>query len=52
MQPIKHIVYCSQRKCPHTMCIRHNVNTPFNIEIKRTDFCPDKDWKCKGYKDV
>lgn len=24
------------------------MNTPFNVEIKRTDFKPDKDWKCKG----
>lgn len=44
----KNIVYCSQRKCPNTSCLRHNVNTPFNVEIKRTDFKPDKDWKCKG----
>ena len=52
MQPVKYIVYCSQRKCPHTMCIRHNANTPYNVMIKRKDFCPGKDWKCKGYLEV
>ena len=47
MQSIN-IVYCSQRKCIHTECLRHNMNTPFNVKIKRVDFKPDKDWKCKG----
>lgn len=48
MQPIKDIIYCSRQKCIHTNCIRHNTNTPFNVLIKRKDFCPDKDWNCKG----
>ena len=51
MQSVKKdIVYCSQRKCPNISCLRHNINTPFNVEIKRTDFKPepDKNWKCKG----
>lgn len=53
MQSInKNIVYCSQRKCPNISCLRHNINTPFNVEIKRTDFKPDKDWKCKGLLEV
>ena len=42
-----YFVYCSQRKCPHEECLRHNVNTPFNVLIHRKDFMPDKDWNCK-----
>ena len=30
-----------------TECLRHNVNTPWNILIYRKDFKPDKDWNCK-----
>ena len=40
-------VYCSQRKCIHTECLRHNINTPYNVLIHRKDFMPDKDWNCK-----
>ena len=40
-------VYCSQRKCKHLECLRHNVNTPWNVLIFRSDFKPDKDWNCK-----
>ena len=41
------IVYCGQRHCPHRACLRHNVNTPFNVVIRRRTFSPDKDWNCK-----
>ena len=40
-------VYCGLRKCIHTECRRHNVNTPFNVLILRKNFKPDKDWNCK-----
>ena len=42
-----HFVYCSQRKCIHTECLRHNVNTPWDVLIYRNNFNPDKDWNCK-----
>ena len=42
-----YFVYCSQRKCPHEECLRHNVNTPWDILIYRNNFNPDKDWNCK-----
>ena len=40
-------VYCGQRKCPHEECLRHNVNTPWDVLIYRNNFNPDKDWNCK-----
>ena len=40
-------IYCSQRHCPHRACLRHNINTPFNVIIYRRMFNPDKDWNCK-----
>lgn len=40
-------VYCGLRQCPHTYCLRHNINTPFNVVIHRRNFTPDKDWSCK-----
>lgn len=43
----KEFVYCGLRKCIHTECLRHNVNTPFNVLILRRNFNPDKDWNCK-----
>lgn len=43
----KEFVYCGLRKCPHTHCLRHNVNTPFGVIIRRRNFNPDKDWSCK-----
>lgn len=39
-------VYCGWRHCPNTHCLRHNVNTPFNVMILRRKFNPDKDWNC------
>ena len=41
-------IYCSQRNCIHTECLRHNVNTPWNVLIKRDKFQVDKDWNCKN----
>lgn len=41
-------VYCGVRNCPHYMCLRHNVNTPFNKLILREDFKPNKNWECKN----
>ncbi len=40
-------IYCSLRKCPHTECLRHNANTPWNVLILRRRYNPDKDWNCK-----
>ena len=42
-----YFVYCGQRKCPHEECLRHNVNTPWDVLIYRNNFNPDKDWNCK-----
>lgn len=41
------LIYCGRRKCPHYECARHNVNTPFDVVIRRRDFQPDKEWNCK-----
>lgn len=43
----KEFIYCGLRKCIHTGCLRHNVNTPFGVIISRRNFNPDKDWNCK-----
>ena len=43
----KEFIYCGLRKCIHTECLRHNVNTPFNVLILRRNFNPDKHWNCK-----
>lgn len=45
----KKFVYCDTRKCPHVECLRHHVNTPFNVKIWMDKFYPDKDWNCKYY---
>ena len=47
MKVSSEFVYCGLRKCPHTTCLRHNINTPWNKLIKRTNFNPDKEWNCK-----
>lgn len=47
-QDSKHqITYCANRKCPYTTCLRHNINTPFNVMIKRTNYELDKSGNCK-----
>ena len=43
----KGFIYCGLRKCIHTECHRHSVNTPFGVVLYRKDFNPDKDWNCK-----
>lgn len=40
-------IYCGCIKCPHTECLRHNINTPYDVLILRRNFSPDKDWNCK-----
>ena len=40
-------IYCHHLKCPHTECLRHNVNAPFNVILYFRKFNPDKDWNCK-----
>lgn len=40
-------IYCGWRNCIYTECLRHNVNTPFDVLIRRRKFNPDKDWNCK-----
>ena len=42
-----HFTYCGQRNCPHTECLRHNVNTPWNVMFYRVNFNPDENWNCK-----
>lgn len=43
----KNIVYCSNRKCPYTECLRHNTNTPWNVLIMRDNFQLNKNLECK-----
>lgn len=43
----KDFVYCGNRKCSHTECLRHNTNTPWNMLIKRENFQLDKNNNCK-----
>lgn len=40
-------VYCGNRKCPHVECLRHNLNTPWNVMIFRRNFEVNKEWECK-----
>ena len=40
-------VYCGLRKCPHTECLRHNTNTPFNVLINRKNVKQKKKKNCK-----
>ena len=42
-----HFTYCGQRNCPHTECLRHNVNTPWNVMFYRANFNHDENWNCK-----
>ena len=47
-QEIKDFIFCANRMCEHTECLRHNCNTPYNTIIHRSDkFKPDKDGNCK-----
>lgn len=43
----KEIIFCSIRKCPHTECLRHDLNAPWEVVFTRRKFNPDKNWKCK-----
>lgn len=43
----EHFTYCSTRECIHTECLRHNVNTPWNVLIYRKKYKLDKDGNCK-----
>ena len=40
-------VYCGIRKCPHTVCLRHNKNTPVGKIVVRKNFTPNAEWNCK-----
>lgn len=43
----EHFTYCGVRECIHTECLRHNINTPWDVLIYRKDYSPDKNWNCK-----
>lgn len=43
----ENFVYCDWRHCIHNDCLRHNVNTPWNVLIYMKKFKPDKNWNCK-----
>lgn len=45
----KEFVYCSLRHCPNIICLRHNINIPFDVLVKRDTFKPDKNWYCKDF---
>lgn len=40
-------IYCGNRNCPHIDCVRHNKNTPFNIQFLRENYDLDKNGECK-----
>lgn len=42
-----HFTYCGNRNCKHRECLRHNVNTPWNVLIYRSNFETDKNGNCK-----
>ncbi len=48
---MKEITYCTNMKCSHLECLRHNKNAPFNVVIKVFSERPklDKEGKCKEY---
>jgi hypothetical protein len=48
MKEIKNFIFCQNRKCSKTECLRHNVNTPFGIIITRATFS-NKKGRCEGY---
>ena len=39
-------VYCNQRFCPHTECMRHYANAPFDQMIRVDRFYPGEEWEC------
>lgn len=43
----KKFIYCSNRKCPYTECLRHSVNTPWNVVITRNNFQLNNNLECK-----
>lgn len=47
MKKDEDFLYCSNMKCPHVECLRHNVNTPYNVIIYRRRFV-NKGEECKG----
>lgn len=40
-------IYCGNRKCSHSECLRHYTNTPFNVLILRENYKLDKEGNCK-----
>lgn len=44
------LIWMSQqvnRNCPHIDCVRHNKNTPFNVQFLRENYSFDKNGECK-----
>ena len=39
-------IYCGNRNCPYIDCVRHNKNTPFNIQFLRENYKLDKNNEC------
>lgn len=35
-------IYCGNRNCPYIDCVRHNKNTPFNVQFLRENYSFDK----------
>lgn len=40
-------IYCGNRNCPYIDCVRHNKNTPFNVQFLRENYSLDKNGECK-----
>ena len=43
------IVYCANRKCDKTDCLRYWKNEPWGKLIREVKFTPDKNNECNRY---
>lgn len=47
MQQDKSLVYCLNKMCKCTSCMRHDVHAPYNVVIKMSKFPVNSDGSCK-----
>lgn len=43
----REFVYCDNRKCNNTKCLRKITNAPWNVMIHINRYFPNKDGECK-----
>ena len=48
----KENMYCSNRLCPYSSCLRHNKNTPYGVLIWREQYELDKNGECEYRKEI